>query len=72
MNFALTGLDQWFTANQLVLNIAKTNVITFTPKTKVLFPLGIFLTHKVLDEVPLCRVGCFLEYQQQGNVEVQN
>jgi len=23
-------------------------------------------------DLPLCRVGCFLEYHQQRNVEVQN
>ena len=31
MNLALTSLDRWFIANQLVLNIIKTNVIKFTP-----------------------------------------
>jgi len=31
-NLALTSLNQWFYINQLVLNIAKTNVIKFTSK----------------------------------------
>jgi len=44
MNLALTSLDQWFIANQLVLNITKTNVIKFTP-------LNISYTNYVLDEV---------------------
>jgi len=29
-NLALTSLNQWFYINQLVLNIAKTNIIKFT------------------------------------------
>jgi len=41
MNLALTSLDQWFSANQLVLNITKTNVIKFTPKATEHVPLGI-------------------------------
>jgi len=51
MNLALTSLDQWFTANQLVLNITKTNVIKFTPKTTEHVPLGISYKNYVLDEV---------------------
>jgi len=31
-NLALTSLNKWFSINQLVLNITKTNVIKFTPK----------------------------------------
>jgi hypothetical protein len=27
MNLALMGLDRWFTVNQLILNITKTNII---------------------------------------------
>jgi hypothetical protein len=51
MNLALTSLDQWFTTNQLVLNITKTNVIKFTSKTAVHVPLDISFTDNVLDEV---------------------
>ena len=51
MNLALTSLDRWFTANQLVLNITKTNVIKFTPKTTVHVPLGISYKNYVLNEV---------------------
>jgi hypothetical protein len=42
MNLALPSLDQRFTANQLVLNITKTNLIKFTLKTTVCSP-GYFL-----------------------------
>jgi hypothetical protein len=45
------SLDQWFTANQLVLNITKTNVTKFTPKTTVHVPLGISYKNYDLDEV---------------------
>jgi hypothetical protein len=38
MNSTLTSLDQWVTTNQLVLNITKTNIIKFTPKTTVYAP----------------------------------
>jgi hypothetical protein len=52
MNLALTSLDQWFTSNQLVLNITKTNVIKFTPKTTAHVPLDIsFKDNNVLHEV---------------------
>jgi hypothetical protein len=51
MNSALTSLDQWFTTNQLVLNITKTNIIKFTPKATVHAPLDIFFKDNVLDEV---------------------
>jgi hypothetical protein len=51
MNLALASLDQWFTTNQLVLNITTTNVIKFTPKTTVHAPLDIFFKDNVLDEV---------------------
>jgi hypothetical protein len=45
------SLDRWFIANQLVLNITKTNVIKFTPKTIVHVPLGISYKNYDLDEV---------------------
>jgi len=51
MNLALMILDQWFIANQLVLNITKTNVIKFTLKTRVHAPLGISYKNYVLVEV---------------------
>ena len=51
INLALTSLDRWFTANQLVLNITKTNEIKFTPKTTVHVPLGISYKNYVLNEV---------------------
>jgi hypothetical protein len=51
-SLALTSLEQWFITNQLVLNITKTNVIKFTPKTTVHVPLDIcFKDKNVLDEV---------------------
>ena len=51
MNSALTSLDRWFTANQPMLNITKTSVIKFKPKTTVHVPLGISYKNYVLDEV---------------------
>ena len=51
MNLALTSLDKWFIANQLVLNITKTNVIKFTRKTTVHAPIGISYKNYVVDEV---------------------
>jgi hypothetical protein len=56
INLALTSLDQWFTTNQLVLNITKTNVIKFTPKTTVHVPLDISFKDDVLDEVNSTKV----------------
>ena len=41
-NLALTIHNQWFYINQLVLNITKTNVIQFTPKTTAHVPLDIY------------------------------
>jgi len=41
-NLALTSLNLWFYINQLVLNIAKTNVIKFTPKITAHVPLDIY------------------------------
>jgi hypothetical protein len=32
-NHALIYLSKWFLANQLVLNVGKTNIVTFTPKS---------------------------------------
>jgi len=50
-NLALTSLNQWFYINQLVLNITKTNVIKFTPKTTAHVPLHIHYKDNVIDEV---------------------
>ena len=50
-NLALTRLNQWFYVNQLVLNITKTNVIKFTPKTTAHVPLDIYYKDNVIDEV---------------------
>ena len=43
--------DQWFTANQLILNITKTKVLKFAPKTIAHVPLDISYKGQVLDEV---------------------
>ena len=51
MNLTLTSLDQWFTANQLVLNVTKTNIIKFEPKTRGHLPLIIPYKDQVLEEV---------------------
>ena len=51
MDSALVNLDQWFTANQLILNITKTKVIKFAPKTTTHVPLDISYKDQVLDEV---------------------
>ena len=50
-NLVLTSLNQWFYINQLVLNITKTNVIKFTPKTTAHVPLDICYKDSVIDEV---------------------
>jgi len=50
-NLALTSLNQWFYINQLVLNITKTNVTKFTPKTAAHIPLDIYYKDNVIDEV---------------------
>ena len=50
-HLALTSLNQWFYINQLVLNITKTNVIKFTPKTTAHVPLDIYYKDNVIDEV---------------------
>jgi len=50
-NLALTRLNRWFYINQLVLNITKTNVIRFTPKTTAHVPLDIYYKDNVIDEV---------------------
>jgi len=50
-NLALTSQNQWFYINQLVLNITKTNVIKFTPKTAAHVPLEIYCKDNVIDEV---------------------
>ena len=50
-NLALASPNQWFYINQLVLNITKTNVIKFTPKTTAHVPLNIYYKDNVIDEV---------------------
>ena len=50
-NLALTNLNQWFYINQLVLNITKTNVIKFKPKTTAHVPLDIYCKDNVIEEV---------------------
>ena len=51
MDSTLVNLDQWFIANQLILNITKTKVIKFAPKTIAHVPLVISYKCQVLDEV---------------------
>jgi hypothetical protein len=51
MNLALMSIDRWFTANQLMLNIIKTNVIKFTLKTTIHVPMDISYKNYVLEEV---------------------
>ena len=51
MDSTLVNLDQWFTANQLILNITKTKVIKFAPKTIAHVPLDSSYKDQVLDEV---------------------
>jgi len=50
-NLALTSLNQWFYINQPLLNITKTNVIKFTPKTTPHVPLDIYYKGNVIDAV---------------------
>ena len=46
-----TGLSQWFHINNYVLNIAKTNVLKFKPKTTAHVPLDIYYKDNVIVEV---------------------
>jgi hypothetical protein len=48
---ALTSLNKWFYIIQLVLNITKTNVMKFTPKTAVHVPFIIYYKDNLIDEV---------------------
>jgi len=50
-NLTLTSLNQWFDINQLVLIIAKTNVIKFTPRSTAHVPLDIYYKDNIIDEV---------------------
>jgi len=50
-NLALTSLNQWFYINQLMLNITKTNVIKFKPKTTAYVALDIYYKDNVIYEV---------------------
>jgi hypothetical protein len=50
-NLALTCLDQCFHINRLVLNIAKINLIKFTPITSVHVSLNIYYKDNLIDEV---------------------
>ena len=50
-NLALTCVNHWFYINHLMLNITKTNVIKFTPKTTAHVPLDIYCKYNVIDEV---------------------
>jgi hypothetical protein len=51
IDLTLTSLNQWFYINQLMLNIAKTNVIKFTPKTTAHVSLDIYYKDNMIDEV---------------------
>jgi hypothetical protein len=63
---ALTSLNQWFYIIQLVLNITKTNVIKFTPKTAVRVPFVIYYKDILIDEVKsikFFRYACRQSYE---------
>ena len=47
----LTRLSQWFCINHPVLNVTKTNVLKFNPKTTAHVPLDIYYKDNVIDEV---------------------
>jgi hypothetical protein len=50
-NTVLKHITAWFHANQLILNLEKTNIIKFTPINIVRNPLTIDYVGKVLTEV---------------------
>jgi hypothetical protein len=50
-DLTLTSLNQCFYIKQVVLNITKTNVIKFTPKTTAHISLDIYYEDNVIDEV---------------------
>ena len=50
-NLVLTSLNQWFYINQLILNIRKSDVIKFIPKTTVHVPSDIYSKDNLIDEV---------------------
>jgi hypothetical protein len=50
-NPALTSWNQWFFINQLILNITKTSLIKFTPKTTAYIPLDIYYKDNITYEV---------------------
>jgi len=70
---ALTSLNQWFLYNQLVLNITKTKVIKFTPKTTAHAPLDIYYKDNVIDEVKSTKfLGTLIDNHKNWNNHVEH
>jgi hypothetical protein len=51
----LSLIVNWFTANKLVLNINKTNIITFAPKQSSNFSLAVAFGNLFMNEVPVIK-----------------
>ena len=72
MDSTLVNLDQWFTANQLILNITKIKVIKFAPKTIAHVPLVIFYKDQVLDEVNNTRfLGIHMDSNMNWKIHIE-
>ena len=51
MIWFLSHISKWFHANQLLLNVEKTNIVKFTPIKSLYYPLDIEYVGKLLTEV---------------------
>ena len=72
ITLALTSLKQLFHINQIVLNITKTNIIKFTPKTTAYVPLDIYYKDKVMDEVKSTKIlGMCIDNQINWKTHVE-
>jgi hypothetical protein len=53
---ALSLIVNWFTANELVLNINKSNIINFVRKQTSNLLLAVFFGNLVKNEVPVIKI----------------
>jgi len=68
-----TAFPKLFHTLQKISGRAKMYALCIEKKKKAPFARGKKTTYKCKHcDLPLCRVGCFLEYHEQRNVEVQN
>jgi hypothetical protein len=63
-NFFLTQVSKWFRANQLVLNVEKTNLPKFTSLQSTFYPLNLFYANYSLTEAATIKfLGLLLDSQ---------